>query len=196
MSTVLFFPLAVCSLKPHFSSRWRHLPTARSWFWRWLVASISHSRYNCMFIWGRRPHKWEIEGRCWKIPEFRSETFIQTTAMKRIQLGRCMFLFSSSTHGFIMLVWVLWTFTDKIFAHHPHTHQPFAIAFLLYIIVCLAGRERKSHSLECSPFIIMSSLLDSWDKWETPRGDMNSKMHFCLSARADCSCNLYLLWGL
>lgn len=51
----------------------------------------------------------------------------------------------------------------------------------------------QSHSLKCSPFIIMLSLLDRQDKWEASRKDMNSKMHFWLSSRADCSSNLYLL---
>lgn len=54
----------------------------------------------------------------------------------------------------------------------------------------------ESHSLKCSPFIIMSSLLDSHDKWEASREDMNSKMHFCLSGGANCSSNPYLLWCL
>lgn len=65
--------------------------------------------------------------------------------------------------------------------HTTHTHTftvspTVANEFSLASTVCYVGR--RGHSMECSTFIIPSSLLDKQDKWETSRGDMNSKMHF------------------
>lgn len=54
--------------------------------------------------------------------------------------------------------------------------------------------QEGSRPLECSPFIIMSSLLDSRDKWETSREDTNSEMHYCLSGRAEQPRSLPSLW--
>lgn len=145
-----------------------------------------HTCMCALFIWASGPHKWVIAC-CWKsllgmevAPLNAKDTFTQTTkTLKLIQLAQCMFLIPLS-----------WAVFNKILATHTHTESTFSHwAFIIH-------HCRGVHSLECSPSIIMSSLLDSWDKWETSSEDMNSEMHFCLSARADCSCNLYLRWGL
>lgn len=70
---------------------------------------------------------------------------------------------------------------------HTHTHTRAASLWPMtfhYTQHSMFGWQKGSRPLECSPFIIMSSLLDSQDKWETSREDTNSEMHYCLSGRA------------
>lgn len=65
------------------------------------------------------------------------------------------------------------------------------ILSVLHIKLRVLGSRRAIH-WACSPFVLLS-LLDRQDKWKATRKDMNSKMHFCLSAHADCSSNHDLL---
>lgn len=67
-----------------------------------------------------------------------------------------------------------------------HLHKLAASGQWLFIIhSAVFGWQRGSRPLECSPFIITSSLLDSRDKWETSKEDTNSEMHYCLSGCAE-----------
>lgn len=80
----------------------------------------------------------------------------------------------------------IWSSSRRQKSAATHTHTLAHVASLWpmtfhYTRRSMFGWQRGSRPLECSPFIIMSSLLDSRDKWETSKEDTNSEMHYCLS---------------